>query len=89
MADTLEGLQQRRNSAKELAAVVRTMKAMAASNIDQYETAVEALKAYYQTVMLGIKACRLPQTYSPRSGTGQSRRRPSQAPWCLDLTRGW
>jgi len=37
--------------------VVRTMKAMAASSIGQYENAVRSLDDYYQTVQLGLSAC--------------------------------
>ena len=41
MSDTLEGLRHQINGAKDLESVVRTMKVMAASNIIQYEKAVE------------------------------------------------
>ena len=57
MSDTLESLQRRKQSAGELASVVRTMKAMAASNINQYEMAVQSLQDYYRTISLGINAC--------------------------------
>lgn len=57
MADTLVNLQRRKKSAGDLAAVVRTMKAMAMSNITQYEVAVESLQEYYRTISLGIYAC--------------------------------
>ena len=57
MSDTLESLQRRKQSAGELASVVRTMKAMAASNINQYELAVQSLQDYYRTVSLGINTC--------------------------------
>ena len=40
-----------------MAAVVRTMKAMAMSNITQYEVAVESLQEYYRTISLGIHVC--------------------------------
>lgn len=40
--------------AQNLQSVVRTMKAMAASSINQYEQAVEALADYYRTVELGL-----------------------------------
>ena len=52
MSDTLESLQRRKQSAGELASVVRTMKAMAASNINQYEMAVQSLQDYYRTISL-------------------------------------
>lgn len=44
-------------SAGDLLAVVRTMKAMTASNINQYERAVDALDDYYRTVQLGLAVC--------------------------------
>ena len=57
MSDTLESLKRRKQSAAELASVVRAMKAMAASNISQYEMAVQSLKDYYRTISLGMYAC--------------------------------
>lgn len=53
----MEKLQKRKQSAGELASVVRTMKAMAASNINQYELAVLSLRDYYRTISLGLNAC--------------------------------
>ncbi len=44
-------------SAGDLQGVVRTMKAMAASNIGQYEQAVRALADYDHTVLLGLGVC--------------------------------
>ena len=57
MSDTIESLHRQIDSAGELRAVVRTMKAMAASNIAQYERSVAALDSYYATVELGLSAC--------------------------------
>lgn len=57
MSDTLINLQRRKQSASDLGAVVRTMKAMASSNITQYEMAVHSLQDYYRTISLGIHAC--------------------------------
>ena len=54
--DTLENLRSKTDGAKDLKSVVSAMKAMAASNIVQYETAVSALGDYYHTVALGIIA---------------------------------
>lgn len=54
--ETLANLQQKLTSAEDLKSVVRIMKAMAASNIGQYELAVSALGAYNRTVGLGILA---------------------------------
>ncbi len=57
MSDTLLGLQRKINSATDLAGVVRTMKALAASSISQYEEAVASLRHYSHTVDLGLSAC--------------------------------
>ncbi len=54
--DTLENLRSKTEGAKDLKSVVSAMKAMAASNIVQYETAVDSLDDYYHTVALGIIA---------------------------------
>jgi F-type H+-transporting ATPase subunit gamma len=54
--ETLESLHRKINSAGELESVVKTMKAMAASNISQYDMAGAALGDYYKTVQLGIVA---------------------------------
>lgn len=54
--DTLESLRSKSEGGKDLKSVVSAMKAMAASNIVQYETAVSALGDYYHTVALGIIA---------------------------------
>lgn len=57
MSDSLASLRHKIDSAKELESVVRTMKAMAASSIGQYENAVHSLDDYYRTVQLGLAAC--------------------------------
>jgi F-type H+-transporting ATPase subunit gamma len=57
MSDTMAGLRRQINSAADLQSVVRTMKALAASSIGQYETSVRALADYYRTVELGLSAC--------------------------------
>ncbi len=54
--DTLESLRRKIGSAGELEAVVKTMKAMAAGNISQYEMATTSLNDYYQNVKLGMVA---------------------------------
>ena len=54
--DTLENLRNKTEGAKDLRGVVSAMKAMAASNIVQYETAVASLDDYYHTIALGIIA---------------------------------
>jgi F-type H+-transporting ATPase subunit gamma len=45
--DTLESLRRKLDGAEDLKSVVRTMKAVAASNIGQYEMAVSSLGDYY------------------------------------------
>jgi F-type H+-transporting ATPase subunit gamma len=57
MSATPESLRHKIGSANDLQAVVRTMKALAASNIGQYEQSVRALADYYRTVELGLGAC--------------------------------
>lgn len=57
MSESASGLRHQIASAADLKAVVRTMKAMAASNIGQYENAVRSLVDYYRTVQLGLAAC--------------------------------
>ncbi len=57
MSGTTEGLSRKIASANELHAVVRSMKALAASSIGQYEKAVLSLNDYYRTVELGLMAC--------------------------------
>ena len=54
--DTLEDLRKKLSGAKDIKSVVKPMKAMAASNIAQYEAAVASLGDYYHTVSLGIVA---------------------------------
>jgi len=57
MSDTTASLQRKINSAGDLQSVVRTMKALAASSVGQYEKSVQALGDYYRTVELGLGAC--------------------------------
>lgn len=57
MSDTAASLRRKIASAGDLESVVRTMKAMAASSIGQYENAVRSLDDYYRTVQLGLAAC--------------------------------
>jgi len=57
MSDTAASLRRKIASAGELESVVRTMKAMAAASIGQYENAVRSLDHYYRTVQLGLVAC--------------------------------
>jgi F-type H+-transporting ATPase subunit gamma len=57
MSDTAASLRRKIESAGDLQSVVRTMKAMAASSIGQYEQSVRALGDYYRTVELGLSVC--------------------------------
>jgi F-type H+-transporting ATPase subunit gamma len=57
MTNTIESMKRKIASAGDLQAVVRTMKAMAAANISQYELAERALGDYYHNVELGLGKC--------------------------------
>ncbi len=57
MSDTTISLRRKIGNAGDLHSVVRTMKALAASNVGQYEQSVRALADYYQTVELGLSVC--------------------------------
>ncbi len=57
MSDTTESLRRKISGAGDLQSVVRTMKALAASSIGQYEQSVRALGDYNRTVELGLGAC--------------------------------
>ncbi len=52
---TTEDLKRRIRSAEDLLGVVKTMKALAATSIRQYQRAVESLAEYYRTVELGLQ----------------------------------
>jgi F-type H+-transporting ATPase subunit gamma len=57
MSETTASLRRKINSAGDLQSVVRSMKALAASSIGQYEKSVSALTDYYRTVELGLGVC--------------------------------
>ena len=57
MSDTTASLRHKISGAEDLQSVVRTMKAVAASSIEQYEKSVQALGDYYGAVELGLGAC--------------------------------
>jgi F-type H+-transporting ATPase subunit gamma len=57
VSETTASLRRKINSAGDLQSVVRTMKALAASNIGQYERAVRALGDYDRSVELGLSIC--------------------------------
>ncbi len=54
MSDTASSLRRKISGAEDLQSVVRTMKAVAASSIGQFENSVRALGDYYRTVELGL-----------------------------------
>ena len=57
MNDTTVSLRRKMAGAADLQSVVRTMKAVAAANIGQYERSVRALDDYFRTVETGLGAC--------------------------------
>lgn len=57
MSDSLLHLRRQLDTIGTLGGVVRTMKALAASNIGQYEDAVHSLQHYTASVELGLAAC--------------------------------
>lgn len=57
MTESTTSLRRKIDSCNDLQSVVRTMKALAASSIGQYERSVLALGDYYRTVELGLRTC--------------------------------
>ncbi len=57
MSGTIEGLTRKISEAGDLEAVVRSMKALAAASIGQYQKAVHSLDEYASTVELALTAC--------------------------------
>src|SRR5580704_11847252 len=57
MSDSTAALRRKINSAGDLQSVVRSMKALAAASIGQYENSVRALADYYRVVELGLGVC--------------------------------
>ncbi|MGP0068353.1 MAG: F0F1 ATP synthase subunit gamma [Isosphaeraceae bacterium] len=57
MSDTLASLRRKIGGAGDLKSVVRSMKALAASSVGQYEKSVLALADYDRTVQLGLAVC--------------------------------
>jgi len=65
-----EALGRQMAATQELSGVVRSMKALAASSITQYERSVEALNDYYRTVELALSVClRQRATAGPAAAT--------------------
>ena len=69
MSESTEVLRRKINSAEQLGSVVRTMKALAAASIVQYERAVHSLSEYYHAIELGLCVC-LRATAPARFGIG-------------------
>jgi F-type H+-transporting ATPase subunit gamma len=57
MSENTASLTRKISSAGDLQSVVRTMKALAASSIGQFDKSVRALCDYYRTIELGLGAC--------------------------------
>jgi F-type H+-transporting ATPase subunit gamma len=74
MTDTTASLRRKIESAGDLQSVVRTMKALAASSLGQYEKSVAALGDYYHTVELGLHTCLLQQGNTPLVAETQNRK---------------
>jgi len=76
MSDTTASLRRQIGSAGDLQSVVRSMKALAASSVGQYEQSVRALADYYRTVELGLSICfRSSAPVSPMTeGTAHARK---------------
>lgn len=78
--ETLEELHRQLGSLDDLRSIVKTMKALSAASIRQYEQAVTALSGYYQTVERGLQvvleddAGRLPAAATAAAGMAQTRR---------------
>jgi F-type H+-transporting ATPase subunit gamma len=67
MTESTVGLRHQISSATDLQSVVRTMRALAASNIGHYERAVSALVGYDRTIELGLGVCLRAQVGEPRA----------------------
>ena len=76
MSDTLASLRRKIGGAGDLKSVVRSMKALAAASIGQYEKSVLALADYDRTVELGLAVClRKREGPPPSKPGGQARLR--------------
>lgn len=67
--ESLEYLQKQLNSLDELRSIVKTMKALSAANIHQYEQAVSAMAGYYETIEMGLRV--VLADYSSSATTGE------------------
>src|SRR3546814_7027207 len=75
MAQTLESMRRRIESAEDLYAVVRVMKALAAASIRQCERAVESLAEYNRTIEMGLQIVlwNRPEAIAARPSPGRRR----------------
>lgn len=73
MTDTLASLRRKIDGAGDLESVVRSMKALAAASIGQYEKSVLALADYYRTIELGLVVCLRNREKKPHQITERSR----------------
>ena len=71
MSNTIASLRRKISGARDLQSVVRTMKAVAASSIGQYEKSVRALADYDRTVELGLGACFRKSAAAPLAAEGE------------------
>jgi len=74
MSETTAGLRRKIAGAGDLQSVVRTMKAVAASSIGQYEQSVRALIDYSRSVELGLSVCfrKIPSAVPMTVGKGRT-----------------
>jgi F-type H+-transporting ATPase subunit gamma len=69
MSKTSANFRHRIGNARDLQSVVRTMKSIAASSIEQYENSVRSLNDYYRAIELGLGVClRAVETTPPENG---------------------
>ena len=70
----MEALKKKIHSAGELFSLVKTMKALAAVNMRQYETALASLREYFTTVEMGLQAvlAQLPRRRAASSRRGRT-----------------
>ncbi len=76
MSSTLETLQKQIDSGEDLSSIVRTMKALAATSVRQYEKAAESLDDYFHTVELGLSVV-LPAYTETLTGKSAGREKPA------------
>lgn len=67
MTQTIISLKKQIKVASDLQTVVRSMKAVSASNISQYEKSLESLKLYYQNIELSLGLCLRQFTFETNS----------------------